>query len=387
MSADADGTKKPPVAMSAVADGQDLTVDAEVVLAQPAPETPKKRFQLKYIVLLLLVFQNSATTMLVRYTRTPRPGQILYLGSMAVLVSELLKFPTCLALIARDEGGVMGMVRAVRRGVFVRWRDTLRMGVPALCYGIQNALFFVALSNLSASSYQIWSQSKTLFTALFFVKLLGQTLKPRQWFALSLLTTGVCLVQLGDAAAGAAAAVGVPLLGVAAVLASSLSSGFANIYFEKVLKQADCKTEADCPLDKQAPATLWMRNVQLGLFAIPQAAALMLCSKASRDVIAAHGIFAGFTPAVWMVTTLTAGGGLLIAAVVKHADNLLKTYATAVAIILTAIITSVQTGVAPSPGFLRGMSLVLTSIFLYNIDVKELWRRGKKAQPPVEGAH
>ena len=76
-----------------------------------------------------------------------------------------------------------------------------------------------------------------------------------------------------------------------------------------------------------------------------------------------------------------------LAAVVKHADNLLKTYATAVAIILTAIITSVQTGVAPSPGFLRGMSLVLTSIFLYNIDVKELWRRGKKAQPPVEGAH
>jgi hypothetical protein len=48
------------------------------------------------------------------------------------------------------------------------------MGVPALCYGIQNALFFVALSNLSASSYQLWSQSKTLFTALFFVNMLGQ---------------------------------------------------------------------------------------------------------------------------------------------------------------------------------------------------------------------
>ena len=70
------------------------------------------RLPLKYLVLMLLVFQNSATTMLVRYTRTPRPGQVLYLGTMAVLVSELIKFPTCLCLIARDEGGFGGMVRA-----------------------------------------------------------------------------------------------------------------------------------------------------------------------------------------------------------------------------------------------------------------------------------
>jgi len=385
MGTDADNTKPPTVAMSAVTDDTHTEANDEVVLA--VPQTPKKRrFQLKYIVLLLLVFQNSATTMLVRYTRTPRPGQILYLGSMAVLVSELLKFPTCLALISRDEGGVRGMLRTVWNGVFVRWRDTLRMGVPALCYGIQNALFFVALSNLSASSYQIWSQSKTLFTALFFVNMLGQTLKLRQWFALALLTIGVCLVQLGEGAAGAAAAVGVPAIGVAAVLASSLSSGFANIYFEKVLKQADCKRVDDCPLDKMAPASLWLRNVQLGMFAIPQAAAFMLCSKASREVIAAHGILAGFTPAVWMVTMMTAGGGLLIAAVVKHADNLLKTYATAVAIVLTAFITSAATGVPPTPGFLRGMSLVLTSIFLYNVDPAILWRRSKPA-PPAAGTH
>ena len=42
--------------------------------------------------------------------------------------------------------------------------DTMRMGVPAFCYGLQNLLFFVALSNLSATSYQLWSQTKVLFT-------------------------------------------------------------------------------------------------------------------------------------------------------------------------------------------------------------------------------
>ena len=55
------------------------------------------------------------------------------------------------------------------------------MGVPAPCHCLQHALFFVALSRLSATSYQLWSQSKTLFTALFFVRLLGPLANGRGW--------------------------------------------------------------------------------------------------------------------------------------------------------------------------------------------------------------
>lgn len=350
----------------------DNSEGASMVSITPAEEQ-RRRFPIKYIVLVLLVLQNSATTLVVRHTRTPRPGAgPLYLGTMAVLVSELFKLPTCLALITRDEGSVGGMLRAVYRGVIVRWKDTLRVGVPAICYGLQNALFFVALSNLPASSYQLWSQSKTLFTALFFVTLLNKTLKPRQWFALALLSAGVGLVQLQESAGAAAVAVGKPIIGIAAVLASSLLSGFANIYFEKVLKQAECEIDDNCGLEnaERKPPSLWIRNVQLSLFAIPQAAAMVMCNAKSRALIGAHGAFVGFTPAVWLVTTLTAGGGLLIAAVVKHADNLLKTYATAVAIVLTCCITSITTGVRPTTAFLQGMSLVLSSIFLYNTNLK-----------------
>jgi len=361
--------------------------------ADPKAEAAKvsiggRRVPIKYIVLLLLVLQNSAVTLLVRHTRTPRlGGGPVYLGAMAVLVSELLKLPTCLALIARDEGGFGAMVRKVRRGVFGQWRDTLRMGVPAVCYGLQNALFFIALSNLSASSYQLWSQSKTLFTALFFVHLLGKTLGRHQWLALGLLTAGVGLVQLQEAAGAAAVAGGVAAVGVLAVLASSLLSGFANIYFEKVLKQADCEAGEDgCKVDGtgklvRTPPSLWLRNVQLGLFAIPQAVAMLLVSSTARATIASHGVLVGFSPAVWLVTALTAGGGLLIAAVVKHADNLMKTYATAVSIVLTCAITTITTGVSPTPRFLQGMALVLSSIFLYNANPTRLPRPFRATQP------
>jgi solute carrier family 35 (UDP-sugar transporter), member A1/2/3 len=383
------------------------------------PRPPRKwlrwlhvnRLPLAWVVLILLVVQNAATTMLVQHTRRhPGASGVIYLGSVAVLISECLKLPTCLALIISDEGGVRAAVARIQDAVFDRWRDTVRMSVPALCFGLQNLLFFVALSNLSATSYQLWSQTKVLFTALFFVKILDQRLRPKQWGALGLLTVGVGAVQLAEAgtetakaaalaargsattgstsvtaaaaaAADATSASGSVTVGVIAVLLSSLLSGFANIYFEKVLKQADCEFDDSCELPEEeggrprAPVSLWVRNVQLALFSIPQAALLLLLSGHSRQVIASHGLFAGFTPLVWLVTALTAGGGLLVAAVVKYADNVLKTYATAVSIVLTCVFGTITTGVPPTPGFMGGMCLVLLSMLLYNDVEKAVYKK------------
>ena len=371
--------------------------DAEFVQGAPPAVAPAywNGLPLKWCVLLLLVVQNAATTMLVRATRTPRPAALggggpLYLASAAVLISECIKLPTCLFLIVRDEDGSIKRAAQKVKSVLTNVGDTLRMGVPAVCYGLQNALFFVALSNLSATTYQLWSQTKTLFTAFFFVKILGQRLRTRQWVALGLLTAGVGLVQLEEVASAApigTAALRIPIgatwsrsaltfsaitsnaaVGVLAVLASSLLSGFANIYFEKVLKQAECEFDDSCDLDgaRTEAMSLWLRNVQLAIFSIPQAAILLLASSRSRAVIAEYGVLAGFTPAVWCVTVLTAGGGLLIAAVVKYADNVLKTYATAVAIVLTCIINTAVVGTPPTIGFMQGMGLVLISMLLYN---------------------
>ena len=238
---------EPSAVPAAVRDEADIyTYPEQSSEAAAAPLPFFSLLPLKWVLLLLLVLQNSASTILVTHTRSisPLPGRPLYLGSAAVLVSECLKLSSCLALITHEEGGVKQMAAEVWLAVVVRWRDTRRMAVPALCYGLQNVLFYVALSNLTPTSYQLWSQSKTLFTALFFVTILKQVLKPRQWFALGLLTAGVALVQVAEVAskAGGAASVAAsaggaaPMVavGIAAVLASSVLSGFANIYFEKV---------------------------------------------------------------------------------------------------------------------------------------------------------
>jgi UDP-sugar transporter A1/2/3 len=350
--------------------------------AESQPKRSRRRARelwlpLKWRVLVLLVFQNAIATLLVRHTRTAPlvNGTPLYLSTAAVLVAEVLKLFVCVVLVARDEGW-RGMVGEVRR-VFTRFGDTMRMAVPSFSYGFQNLLYYVALSNLSATSYQLWSQSKTLFTAIFFVRILGKVLRWQQWVALGLLTIGVGAVQLEESAAigSAAAAAGIAAdpvrsvaVGIAAVLTSSMLSGFANIYFEKVLKQAECEFDESCELDgaRTAPMSIWLRNVQLGVFAIPQAAVFLALTPSARATVATHGLLVGFTPLVWLSTVVVAMGGLLIASVVKHADNVLKTYATSLSILITFAVTTATTGVTPSPLFLQGMALVIGSMCLYN---------------------
>ena len=83
-------------------------------------------------------------------------------------------------------------------------------------------------------------------------------------------------------------------------------------------------------MPRRAQVSIWIRNVQLGLFSIPQSAALCLADRAAVTSAGMDALFAGFTPAVWSVVGLKAFGGLLVAAVVKYADNILKTHAAAV---------------------------------------------------------
>ena len=50
-----------------------------------------------------------------------------------------------------------------------------------------------------------------------------------------------------------------------------------------------------------------------------------------------EGFFFGYSGVVWAVVLLQAGGGLLVAMVVKYADNILKGFATSLSIILSCV--------------------------------------------------
>ncbi|XP_027488441.1 UDP-galactose translocator-like, partial [Corapipo altera] len=250
----------------------------------------------------------------------------------------------------------------LHEAVWGQFGDTLRLAVPSLIYTLQNNLQYVAISNLPAATFQVTYQLKILTTALFSVLLLGTSLSRLQWLSLALLFAGVALVQAEGArgaggAGGAALAPSVPpegppqsyAVGLAAVAASCLSSGFAGVYFERLLKRSG--------------GSIWVRNVQLGAVGTAVGLGAMLAAEGSS--VAALGFFYGYNGAVWAVVVNQAAGGLLVAVVVRYADNILKGFATALSIVASTAASAQLFGFRPRGPFLAGTAMVLVAVCLY----------------------
>merc|ERR1719187_1277895 len=80
------------------------------------------------------------------------------------------------------------------------------------------------------------------------------------------------------------------------------------------------------------------------------------------------GIFYGYTSSVVAVICLQAFGGLVVAATIKYADNILKGFATSVSIIMSSLVSwLLLDDLSPGLPFLLGTCLVLAASLLYGL--------------------
>nr|CAG4641011.1 EOG090X098P [Eulimnadia texana] len=319
-----------------------------------ALETEKSHQTMKYVSLVTLTIQNAALGLSMRYARV-RPGD-MFLSSTAVLMSELVKLISCLWLVYQEEGkNVQKWLNTLHSTIIKQPLDTLKVCVPSMVYVVQNNLLYVAASHLDAATYQVTYQLKILTTALFTVTILRRTLISTQWLALLLLLVGVAMVQLAQTEpAKASATSSIPeqnrLLGFGAALSACVLSGFAGIYFEKILKGSN--------------VSVWMRNIQLSFLSLPFG--LFTCLVYDWTTIQSKGFFFGYDSFIWYLVVLQALGGLLVAMVVKYADNILKGFATSLAIILSCIVSIYLFDFHLTLQFSAGTLLVMGSVFLYS---------------------
>lgn len=323
--------------------------------------TEPNNSNLKYLSLVTLTLQNAILGLSMRYART-RPGD-MFLSSTAVVMAEVVKLATSLVLVFLEEGKSMLRLKATLHNTIVKQpMDTLKICVPSFLYILQNNLLYVSASHLDAATYQVTYQLKILTTAVFAVIILRKRLLPTQWAALVALVIGVASVQLaqtdssGTAASRQQQMPGEPeqnrLLGFSAALGACFLSGFAGIYFEKMLKGADI--------------SIWMRNIQLSLLSLPFG--LLTCIVNDGSKLSANGFFFGYDGFITYLIILQAGGGLIVAVVVKYADNILKGFATSLAIIISCVASMYLFDFTLTMQFTVGAALVIGSIFLYGYD-------------------
>lgn len=119
-----------------------------------------------------------------------------------------------------------------------------------------------------------------------------------------------------------------------------------------------------------------MRNIQLSLLSLPLS--LLTSFVSDNTEISEKGFFFGYDLFVYFLVLLQAGGGLIVAVVVKYADNILKGFATSLAIVLSCMVSIYLFSFQLTLQFSFGTILVIVSVFLYSHDPNKNNKSQKK---------
>jgi solute carrier family 35 (UDP-sugar transporter), member A1/2/3 len=296
----------------------------------------------KWFLLIVLSIQNAFLILLI--SKFNKSGNSLFLKpSLMVCWVEIVKLLFCLGLEIFAGDGLEGIFSESLHNV--AW-----LALPAFLYAIQNNLCHIALRHLSPLIYQILYQSKILTTAGFSVLLLGKRLSQLHWASLSLLLVGIVLVQMRNADRDPKASLRADWHGLMALGFAALSSGFSGVFFERIVKIQKRKR------------SVWLQSIYLCLFALPISASLAIIKGDTQNALS---LVPRHRLEVFLIL-LQALSGLLVALIIRHLDNILKTFATGASIILCVLFdNSPELAGDKSLKFWIGSFFVLLAVYFY----------------------
>jgi len=307
-------------------------------------------------ILILLAFQNCFKNLLMRYVMKDQPKFLL---SAAIIGVEVVKLVLCVFwIVVVDKRPLSSIYEFLRDD----HRNSLLLGIPATAYSFQMSMEYVALANLDAAVFSVLVQCKLLTTATFSAVILRKRLKYIQIISLVLLTAGVMLINVnkmqedknGETEDGLVA----NNTGVIATLAIAVSSGFAGVYTEKVIKAQRKKSVAaqNYSLAYMQVQLALVSLVILGIYAVAK----------DHKAILENGLWHNFTTGAFVSVFNSAIGGLVVAAVLKYADAVLKGYATAISVVMTGILSMFLFGTKLNALYFMGIVNVVCAVILYN---------------------
>ena len=353
----------------------------------------KNEQMFRLFLLFMMTAQNSSVVLVSRYTRAGVADEDLFVINDLVMVTEFGKMILAAALEYNATNGQL--MKSVKDNIIDRPLDFLRILIPSLLYLVQNSVLYIAISNLTAPLFQVTYQAKLLTTAIVSVIMLQRKYSMKQWACLTALGLGVAIVVLGargdDGKAeekGDSANEQNLVAGLTAVTVACLCSAFAGVYFEKVLKRP-----TNDGGQARAPVSMWMRNIQMAFFSVCIALINMYREYGDRGVLAETDenndpilkpFMHGFTGWAWVVVALQAGGGMLVAAVIKYADNVLKGMATGVSVATGTFFSTFLFGTSLSAQFGVGSLIILVSVYFFSNDLPASCGGGSKKKQDVE---
>jgi solute carrier family 35 (UDP-sugar transporter), member A1/2/3 len=317
-------------------------------------------------LLFLLAVQNTSVILVTHFASHKTPGQeSTYSVSTAIFCVELLKCLICIAVIIYQKG-ISGLIKDIDESVVKRPQGFLALSIPSFLYVIQNNLNMVAIGNLPPAIYTVVYQLKVFSAAIINVIFFKRVLGLQKWLAIATLFIGVVLAQWKHGDSGSKVGSDQEnqsyMLGLTCALCATVTSGVAGTFMEWAMKSTK-NTSASDVLHTWEP-TMWTKNVALAFFGVVGSSIAMMTKD--RAKILEYGVFNDFKTSLYFAIILQAGGGLLVGAVLKYADNIIKGFVTSVGVIFASLASVYLFNFVITSTFVVGAVIVFLSLHVYN---------------------
>ncbi|XP_057849251.1 CMP-sialic acid transporter 1 isoform X1 [Cryptomeria japonica] len=258
--------------------------------------------------------------------------------------------------------------------VTTAWKSMRLFPIPSIIYLIHNNVQFATLTFVDTSTYQIMGNLKIVTTGILFRTFLKRKLSNLQWMAIVLLAIGTTTSQIKSCGeTNCNSLFSAPLQGYLLGILSACLSALAGVYTEYLMKKNN--------------DSLYWQNVQLYAFGV-----LFNMLRLIMDDVTAgfergpwwQHLFNNYDYVTWLVVLNLGSTGLLVSWLMKYADNIVKVYATSMAMLLTMVLSVYLFDFKPTLQLFLGVLICIMSLQMYFTPGHMLVDLPSKSRLPTE---
>uniref|UniRef100_A0A914ZC72 Uncharacterized protein n=1 Tax=Panagrolaimus superbus TaxID=310955 RepID=A0A914ZC72_9BILA len=106
----------------------------------------------KYVGIILLTVQQASMPLMVRSTRYRKENDV-FITTVNVFIMEVVKLTVCSAILIGKDKSITKFINSLKTAIFEDIGETLKICIPSIIYILQNNLYYIALTNLEATTF------------------------------------------------------------------------------------------------------------------------------------------------------------------------------------------------------------------------------------------
>ncbi|GAB9475139.1 Drug/metabolite transporter [Globisporangium polare] len=242
----------------------------------------------------------------------------------------------------------------------------LRYFIPSGLYVLYDVLSYVNLRRFDASTYFLLLQFRMVITGLLHQFMFQKRLNRNQWTSLAVTTLGCAIKTLGSSssssgkAAAAAAVAGPTLFAYGLLMIQMLSSTFAGVYNEVLLKKQN-----KIPLNLQN-IFMYMDSILCTVTML----ALGLTGQSFAQVVQPAELKVLFSLYVLPMVLIMSVIGVVTSLFLKALDSVRKAIASALELVFLPLLSAVLFGVPLTLSMVVAVVCVASGVYIYSLPMK-----------------